>query len=277
MRVFPAFYIVPMDFSTVSLNALKIAYDIANRTGRSIYVLHVAKNQHDKTLAELKMEGLVDDLTQKNKERTITKVIVGDIYDDLAKAGSLIHGSMIFMGTHGATGIQKIFGSHAEKVVQNSHVPVFISQKKSSESEFDTIVMPFSFSKESIQVLRFASELAKEFDSTIHLVGYQDGDAHLDKQVKVNQLVARRYLTEQNIKHEIVVLPKKNSYEKELLEFAKKIDADLIAATYYREGILPTPNSFIQGMIENKYNIPLLTINADEVMVHSSTLGFITV
>ncbi|MGJ8660988.1 MAG: hypothetical protein ACSHXL_03040, partial [Bacteroidota bacterium] len=83
-------------------------------------------------------------------------------------------------------------------------------------------------------------------------------------------------LTENNIKHEIVDLPKVGSYQQELVEFAESVDADLIAATYFRDGIMPTPNSFIQKMIENKYHIPLLTVNADELMIQSATLGFIT-
>ena len=272
MKAFPAFYIVPTDFSPVSENAMKIAYDIADKNGRSIYLLHIAKNQHDKIAAELKMDAIVDGLSEKNKSRTVTKVLIGDIYEDLAKAGSLIHGSMIFMGTHGAKGIQKIFGSHAEKVVQNSHVPVFIAQENSNENEFDTIVMPFSFAKESIQVLRIAADIAKEFDS----VAYRDKDASLEQKAKIRQTVARQFLTENNIKHEIVILPKLKSYEKELLDFAESIDADLIAATYFRDGILPTPNAFIQKMIENKYQIPILTVNADEISVASSVLSFMT-
>jgi nucleotide-binding universal stress UspA family protein len=276
MKAFPAFYIVPMDFSPVSENALKIAYDIADTSGRSIYLLHVAKNQHDKTAAEVKMDTLFNSLSDKNKSRTVTKVMIGDIYEDLAKAGSLIHGSMIFMGTRGAKGLQKLFGSHAEKIVQSSHVPVFIAQEKSNENEFDTIVMPFSFAKESIQVLRIAADIAKEFNSTIHLVAFMAKDHLLGQKAKIHQTVARKFLTENNIKHEIVHLPHIKSYEKELLDFAKSIDADLIAATYFRDGILPTPNSFIQNMIENEYQIPILTVNADELVIQTATLGFIT-
>jgi nucleotide-binding universal stress UspA family protein len=276
MMAFPAFYVVPMDFSAVSENALQIAYNIADTNGRSIYLLHISRNQSDKKAAERKMDALVGQLSEKNKARTVSKVMIGDIYEDLAKAGSLIHGSIIFMGTHGAKGMQKIFGSHAERIVQNSHVPVFIAQEKSSENEFDTIVMPFSFAKESIQVLRIAADVAKEFDSTIHLVAFLAKDELLGQKAKIHQTVARKFLTENNIKHEIVILPQEKSFEQELLDFAESIDADLIAATYFRDGILPTPNSFIQKMIENKYQIPIITMNAEELVVPTATLGFIT-
>jgi len=52
-----------------------------------------------------------------------------------------------------------------------------------------------------------------------------------------------------------------------------KVDADLIAATYFKTGILPPPNSFVQVMIENDHDIPILTVNADELSVMGSVMA----
>ncbi len=269
-------YIVPFDFTDVSEHALHLAFQLAEKNDRQVYLLHVAKNQHDKILARKSFEERVAKMPTAEKDRVTTKVIIGDIFNDLAKAGDLLNASMIVMGTHGAKGFQKLFGSHAEKVIAAAGVPVLIVREKEDLQSFKTIVMPFSFEKETIQVLRYAAVLAKEMNSTVHLVGQHKSDEWLAGHLKVNQSVARTFLTEQNIQHEVVNLPHKESYQKELMDYAVKVDAGLIAATYYKDGILPLPNSFIQEMIENKAVIPLLTINADEISVASSVLSFMT-
>lgn len=270
------YYLVPFDFTEVSEHALHLAFQLAEKNNREVYLLHVAKNQHDKIAARKTFQERVEKLTDKQKAIITTKVLVGDIFVDLAKAGDILNASMIVMGTHGAKGFQKLFGSNAEKVISSSSVPVLIVRENEDLESFKTIVMPFSFEKETIQVLRYAAVLAKELDSVVHLVGQHKSDEWLQGHLKVNQTVARTFLTEQGIKHEVINLPTKSSFQKELMRYAEEIDAGLIAATYFKDGILPLPNSFIQEMIENKAIIPLLTINADEISVASSVLSFMT-
>ena len=277
MKSLQSVYLVPYDFTEVSEWALHLALQMAKKNDKLVYLLNIAKNQHDKIAAREKFEERKTELKSEDKDLVLTRVIVGDIYEDLAKAGSLLNTAMIVMGTHGATGLQKVFGSNAEKVIASSSVPVLIVRENEKIESFDNIVMPFSFAKETIQILRYAATVAKEFDSTIHLVASHDKDEWLEGHVQVNQKVARKFLSENGINHEIVNLEdKKKSFEKSLIAFADGIDAGIIAATYYKEGILPRPNGFIQEMIENKAYIPLLTINADELSVASNTLGFLT-
>lgn len=277
MKSLQSVYLVPYDFTKVSEWALHLALQMAKKNNKLVYLLNIAKNQHDKIKAREKFDTRKDEMKPEDRELVLTRVIVGDIFEDLAKAGSLLNTAMIVMGTHGATGLQKVFGSNAEKVIASSSVPVLIVRENEKIESFGNIVMPFSFVKETIQILRYAATVAKEFDSTIHLVAQHDKDEWLQGHVKVNQKVARTFLSENGIKHEIVNLEgKKKGYEKELISFADEIDAGIIAATYYKEGVLPRPNSFIQEMMENKAYIPLLTINADELSVASNTLGFLT-
>ena len=137
--------------------------------------------------------------------------------------------------------------------------------------------MPFSFAKESIQITNFVGAIAKKFNATIHLCGFHDKDDWLDAKTKSNQLVVKRALDDMNASYEIAHLPPSKTYNQDLVDFAKSIDADMFAAAYFKEGILPTPNNFIQGMIENELNLPLLTVNAEELSVINSNYSFMTV
>jgi len=50
---------------------------------------------------------------------------------------------------------------------------------------------------------------------------------------------------------------KSGFFSDELLDYMLKVDVDLSAATYFKTGILPPPNSFVQVMIENDHDIPI--------------------
>lgn len=270
-------YLVPHDFSDISNSATRLALDLAEANNGSVYLLHVVSKDSDKIEARQLFKNLVTEMSPEDQKLLTTKVLVGDLYEDMGKAGDILKASLIVMGTHGATGMQKIFGSHAVKMISNSSTPFLITQGMKKVEKIDTIVMPFSFAKESIQITTFAATMAKNFKAKIHLVGYHDSDQWLEHKSQSNQLVVRRHLTDQGVEHEIVNLEGKGSYEEELLNYSKSVDADIIAAAYFKEGILPSPNSFIQMMIGNEEQIPVLTVNAAELSVINSNYSFMSV
>ncbi|MFA7273756.1 MAG: universal stress protein [Crocinitomicaceae bacterium] len=257
-------YIVPFDFTEVSEQALHLAFQLAEKNDRQVYLLHVAENLHTKIAAHRNFEDRVNKMSSAEKKRITTKVIVGNIFEDLAKAGDLLNATMIVMGTHGAKGLQKLFGSHAQKVIAASNVPVLIVRENENLDSFKTIVMPFSFQKGSIRVLRYAATMAKEMNSTIHLASQDKSVGSLAEDLRVNEMVSRNFLTDNEIAFEVVNLPNVKPYANELIDYAVEVEAGLIAATYAKDGFLPIPNVFIQEMIENQVMIPVLTINADE-------------
>lgn len=270
-------YLVPIDFTDVSTNALKLALSFAKDQNGCAYLLHVVDKTSEKIEARLKMEQVVAALPEEDQKYVTTKVIVGDVYGTVGNAGDILKSTMIVMGTHGAKGMQKLFGSHAVKMISSTSTPLLIVQSGSSMEKIQNIVMPFSFMKESIQITTFAANIAERFNAKIHLVGFHDKDEWLEQKTQSNQLVVRRHLDERGIAHEIVNLPRQESYEAELLKYASKVDADFLAAAYFKEGVLPVPNSFIQHMIENELQIPLLTVNSEELAVVNSHYSFVTV
>lgn len=269
-------YLVPVDFTPESNIAARFAINLAKANHGSAYLLHVVGKSSEKVVARNHFVEFLEDFSQEELDLVITKVIEGDIFNDIGKAGDILKAALIVMGTHGATGMQKVFGSRAIKLVSSSSTPFLITQGKSDIEAIKNIVMPFSFSKESIQITNFVGNIAKKFNATIHLCGFHDNDEWLDAKTKSNQFIVKRALDEMNVSYEIAQLPPSKTYENDLIQFAKSIDADMFAAAYYKDGILPTPNSFIQGMIENKLNLPLLTVNAEDLSVINSNLSFMT-
>lgn len=270
-------YLVPHDFSEVSKGATRLALDLAEANDGSAYLLHVVGKSSEKLEARRTFQALVSEMSEEDQGRLTTKVVAGDLFEDVGKAGDILKASLIVMGTHGAKGMQKFLGSHAVKMISNASTPFLITQGKKKVEKINTIVMPFSFAKESIQIVSFASSMAKKFNAKIHLVGHHDSDQWLEHKTQSNLLVVRRHLTDAGVEHEIVNMDGKGSYEKELIKYSHSVDADIIAAAYFKEGILPSPNSFIQMMIENEEQIPVLTVNSAELTVINSNFSFMSV
>jgi nucleotide-binding universal stress UspA family protein len=270
-------YLVPHDFSEISNSATRLALDLAEANNGSVYLLNIVGKDSEKIEARQQFVDLISEMNAEDQKRWTTKVLVGDLFEDMGKAGDILKASLIVMGTHGARGMQKFFGSNAVKMISNASTPFLITQGKKKVEKINTIVMPFSFAKETIQIVTFATSMAKKFNAKIHLVGYHDSDQWLEHKTQSNQLVVRRHLSDQEVEHEIVNLDGKGSYQEELLAYSKSVDADIIAAAYFKEGILPSPNSFIQMMIENENQIPVLTVNAAELSTINSNFAFMSV
>ena len=270
-------YLVPFDFSEVSESAMKLAIDLAEANNGTAYLLHIVGRNSERIEARKKLEAVVNGLPEAEKARVTSKVLVGDLFDDMGKAGDILKAALIVMGTHGARGMQKIFRSNAIKMISSSSSPFLITQGKKEVDKIKTIVMPFSYAKDTIQITSFAGSIAKKFNAKIHLVGFHSKDEWMEHKVQSNQLVVRKHLADKGVAHEIVNLPGNDSYEKELMDYSSKVDADIIAAAYFKEGVMPSPNSFMQAMLENELNIPVLTVNAEELSVINSNYSFMTV
>lgn len=265
-------YLIPYDFTPVSESALRLGLDLAEANKGKVLLLHVVKKGTEKIEAKNNFKKLFSNLSTKEQELTEFKVLVGDVFADIAKASELLDVTMIVMGTHGAKGFQKIFGSHAVKMISLSASPFLITQGKKEIEKLKTIVMPFSFEKRTIQIASFASKMAKQFNATIHLVGYHDKDEWLEKHMKQNQSLVKNRLEENGVECVIANIQIGSNYEKELMKYAASVDADMMAAGYFQDGIITNPNSFIQSMIENELNLPLLTVNAEELTVSTGNI-----
>ncbi len=266
-------YLIPYDFTEVSESALRLGLDLAKYNNGSVVLLHVLKKASDKLKTKKDFEEVLRNHSDEEKKLINYRVIVGDLFEDINKAGELLDVELIVMGTHGAKGFQKVFGSNAIKMIGNSSSPFLITQGKKEVEKIKTIVLPFYFDKRSIQIATVVSKIAKEFNATIHLVGFHDKDEWLDNSTKGNLRIVKKHFNDHNVDSVISNIDA-GKYEQELMKYAQKVDADLMAATYFQGSIIKNPKSFIQLMIENELHLPLLTINAEELSISKGGVMF---
>lgn len=269
-------YIVPYDFTDTAQDALNYAVSLSSKNNADITLLHISKTKGDSAQAQKKLKSRVQELGEDGHGHIDYKVIVGDIFEDLDKAAQMMDATLIIMGTHGRSGFRNIFGSYAQKMIDHSQSPFVLIQDDVNKDDIHSIVMPFNFDRESMQITDLAASIAHKFNSTIHLVGRHESDEWHETNFKVNGKIISQFLSEHGIKHDLHFIKSDEPYEAQLIEYANEVNADLIAASFYVRGFLSYYHSFLDELIMNKYKIPVLTVNAPEMMTLGSRFSFIT-
>lgn len=268
-------YIVPYDFTPITRTALDHALAITDITPVKIELLHIIEKESQEGDAQEKFMELMESLNESERAKITTKIRVGNIFEDISKEASEGNAQLLIMGTHGAKGLQKIMGSHAIRVITSAKSPFLVTQSKPPKSEFKLIVLPVDLSKERMQIVKFASEVAKRFHSEVHLVCKPEKDEFLKKKLQNNIKLVKNQFEKEGISHQLVMLKGKHSMHMEVIEYGMVHDADLFAIGHFPDSMLPAFDKFTQELITNDPEIPVLVINTHEVSNVRSAYSFI--
>ncbi len=257
-------FIVPHDFTPVANIALEHAVATAKPLDAEIYLLHVVARNKDINTAEEKLNEVVSKFDSSVK--IIPSVRVGNIFEDIGDFAAEHHAELIFMGTHGTHGWQHLTGMNALKVITHSSVPFVIVQEKTpKETGYDDIVVPLDLNKETKQKLAIVANIAKYFNSNVHVITPEETDEFLRHQVKANIQFAQKYFSERNISVTASIVPS-SGFDKEVVKHAVNIDADLIAIMNLNKnrvlGVLTANHE--EYIITNDAQIPALIMNPIE-------------
>lgn len=256
--------LVPHDFTSAADVALTYAVSLAKKLSAEINLIHIVKESKDVNKSNVKLEEIIKNLGIKNNEVKVNPVVrIGDIFSDISSAGKELHSSIVIMGTHGAKGMQRVFGSFAIKIITSTHIPFIIVQKDYKPTELEKIVVPIDVSKESLQVEQVVSAVAKKSDAEVFVIA----ENHQDTALKIKVAVHFKVITEQfdsvGVKYQTESIKKLAA--KEIMDYTTKVNGDLIGIAYHTDSILPQFDRIFQDLITNDEKIPVLIINAKEV------------
>lgn len=227
-------------------------------------MLYPKKSQIEE--AKEKLQALMDRLNGASHGIKISPMVrVGSIFDDIGEVAEEIGAELIFMGTHGMKGMQFITGSRALKVITNSSTPFVVVQEKGiKETGYDDIVVPLDLSKETKQKLNMVAQMAKYFDSRVHLIIPSESDEHFKNQLDRNLTYAKRFLKDQQIEFTTTVTESSSDkFEDGIIKHATKIDADLIAIMNLtaHSMLIVLGSAYVQTILTNGSQIPVMTVN----------------
>lgn len=255
--------LVLWDFTVKAEYAFAHAVDISKMTGDEISLLHVTKKGNEIATLEKKLSDIAEKLEAEYLIKPKVVVLKGSIFKTISKYASESNIELVIMGTHGVSGMQKVTGSRALRVVHGSRSPFLIVQEKPQSPKIENILFPIDFKKENKEKIKWAHYLCKLYRSRIYIVHPISADRLFRKNIHSNIIFTRKYFENADIYFEIKSMGKKVDFEKEMVEYAKKINANLILIMAPKALTLA---DYIMGpaeqkVIANEAKIPVMVIN----------------
>ncbi len=258
--------LVPTDFTKVADCAMNHAAKLAERSGAEIHLLHVVGSADDVNEARTKLDLELGRAKRWGANTNVRPMVrVGSVYEDIGTAASEIGAELIIMGTHGMRGMQFITGSRALRVITNSSVPFVVVQERNiKDTGYRDIVVPLELNKETRQKVTLVADMAKYFNSKVHLISPKEKDEYLHNQLVRNIQFANQYFGERGIEHESTISEvDSDDFVSGVIRHAVRVDADLIAIVNMLQnslfGVLGVPNE--QEIITNEPMIPVMCMN----------------
>lgn len=263
--------LVPTDFSETANAAAEVAATIAKKTNSTIYLLHVVNLLEFGDEDEVSKKLFVMKLVKKKMDALIAQpffegvnVVIALqfelIYEQIWKHAKQHDIDLIVMGTHGISGISDMFlGSNTQKVVRMAECPVLTVKGKPEKFDFSNIVFASDFSAEAEKVFWKITELAKVYDSKIHLVRVcSASDFELtDNAVERMEGFAKKA----HLKNYTVNVYNAKHIESGIVKFCNSIKAGLISiGAHGRTGWDMLVIGSKAENIVNHSNIPILSI-----------------
>lgn len=261
--------LVPTDFTKVADCAMNHAARLAERMNADVHLLHIVDKASEVEEARTKLKMEVERAKRWSARVKVHPLVrVGSVYEDIGTAASEVGASLIIMGTHGMRGMQFITGSRALRVITNSTVPFVVVQERNiKEAGYRDIVVPLDLQKETRQKVALVADMAKYFNSKVHVITPRESDEFLHHQLENHIRFAKQYFGERGIELEATIADADaGNFVDAVIRYAMKIDADLLAIMNLAQGnifgVLGVP--YEQEIITNEAMIPVMLMNPRE-------------
>jgi len=271
--------LVATDFSKNSLHVLEYAIMFANKLEAAIHLVWV-----DNSLLEDNLIDTIEVGLRIEKKNYLQKIVSdykskvpgeklqyhlkkGKVYQEIGKAARQLKADIIFTGTHGVTGFEQYWiGSNAYRIMTSAPCPVItVRGDYNFEKDIDNILLPLDSSLETKQKLPFTVELAKRFNTTIHLLKvYNSPIGVIRKRIDSFGREAEKCINDKNIKYKIESVEAVN-VAASILEYVEKNSINLI--TIMTEQNITTANKFLGPYAQQLINgakVPVLSLRDKE-------------
>jgi len=260
--------LVPTDFSEICDNAINQAAETAKILKYRMCLLHVINKDTFTYLNKVnmgigaitdKLEAKAAEIRSKYKLDVEIKALEGSIFTTIGEVAKDLGAALIYLGTHGKVGMQKLTGSFALKVITSSPVPVIVVQKRPPRKGFKNIVLPVTSDAGPWEKTKWAVFIARQFGATIHIFQTSTTDESVIEAAKLMD----EYFRKNKVRHTYMIPEKSSGFSGAVIDYATSLDADLIL-------IMTNPDAnftkFLLGtydeeMIFNSSQIPVMCIN----------------
>jgi len=266
--------VVPIDFSSQSEYAFKVAASIAKKHKATVHALHMlelnealissndgAQMEHTVFLMRLAEKRLKEFLDKPYLKGVKIVPIIKHfkVFSEISAVAKAQNADLIVMGSNGSEGLKEIFvGSNTQKVVRHSDIPVLVIKEDIDDFNPRQMVFACDLKEDNIHAFQRAKYIAEVFSAELRLVYVNTpGDAFLstaeiqEKIVSFCDTVGFDFL---------VAVYNDYSVETGVLNFGAESKADIIGIpTHGRKGISHFFLGSIGEDLANHSTLPVVT------------------
>ncbi len=255
-------FIVPHDLTPVADKALQQAIQLSKSIESKIILVHIVQKESEINNAETSLQKIVSNHPSFTIEIIVKK---GSIFTDIGKIADANKATAIIMGTHGAKGMQKVFGSFAMKVIISTSVPFMVIQEGINLKDFNRICFSIEANSESMQIMTLAGNLAKTYNAKIYIIAEKEKDMKIAKKIKNNLTILSKHMQKIEVDFHLELLENKSTWDKTVQDYASANSIDMFAYSYDSDRFLASNDKFSQSLLFNEIKIPALIINARKI------------
>ena len=170
-----------------------------------------------------------------------------------------INANLIVMGSKGVSDFEEmIIGSNTEKVVRTSTIPVIVVKADSKKFKFKKLVFASNYDDENKVAFVDFLNFAKQFKTEIHLLKINTASSFENSFITKEKI--KNFIKDFDMPKNKIHIHNDESVVKGITNFAKEIEADLIALTTHgRSGLSSLFNSSIAKSVSKSVLRPVIT------------------
>lgn len=231
---------------------------MARSTGAQLIVLHVInddslsflkKNNYSEAYIDQQLSDIEKGLEEQYSISVHTIKKNGKLIQNISKTAKELHANLIVIGTHGKTGIQKITGSHAMKLIHAVDIPVLVVQKRTFGMGYRKIVFPINISTDYNVKIDWTIFIAKAFRAHVAIFTMKTEVEKIALALDILTQKIQSTFDAHQISYSLDKAQKNSGFAEQINDFAAGESADLIMIKVDNDEFEP---SFILGALEEK-------------------------
>ncbi|MBL7965237.1 MAG: universal stress protein [Flavobacteriales bacterium] len=258
--------LVPYDFSDCATDALRVAAKIARLSGAVIDVVHVYETMTDFHTENQKVRESIESRLDKVPELDfvqdveLTKFMLRQVgLTEMFKNDRLAKVDLVVMGSHGARGFRGMAGSNTQKIVRIAPMPVLVIKHRVEDFEVRDLVYASNFTETDITRFDMFRPVIELFQPKVHLLKVNTPKTF--ERSEDSHRAIDNFLQRNELEKFTATIYNDLSIEEGILNFARSIDADMIAmATHGRTGFFHVVNGSLTEDIVNHTTFPVLSV-----------------
>lgn len=258
--------LVPYDFSDCATDALRVAAKLTRLSGAMLHLVHVyedmgdfhTSNHHKREDIGLRLDKVPDLPFLEGipmKRFMLRQFGITEMF----RNQHLRSMDLIVMGSNGSRGLGGMVGSNTQRVVRVAPMPILVIKHSVEDFDVKDMVYASNFTPKDIEKFNAFLPIVEVFNPKIHLLKVNTPGS-FERSADTYKAIDR-FLQRHEIKRFSTTIYNDLSIEEGILNFARGIDADLIAmATHGRKGFFHVVNGSVTEDIVNRTTFPILSV-----------------